>query len=95
MSEPADEKITVPATFEFSQEQNGLIEDLSWKMRFVGTILAVLGLLVCLTAILSVGPGKGAGVVQGVLFILLGVWTRQAGSSFQIIVDTKGMTFIT
>lgn len=90
MDESPKESVVVPARFEFSQEQNALIGDLSWKMRFIGTFLSVIGLLICVSGILQQAPGMGATFVQGFLFILLGVWTRQAGCEFQVIVDTKG-----
>lgn len=84
------ETVVSSAAFEFNNEQNKLIGDLSLKMRFVGTFLAVIGVLVCVRTLLVFQPGMAAAFVQGIVFILVGVWSRQAGTSFQVLVDTTG-----
>jgi hypothetical protein len=122
---------SVPREYEFSQEQNVLFSGMSSRMRLVGLILAVFGvlnLLVALGVVLAIyrnnlpadyvesvvkkaGDATGKDVkemldklpannvlwwiaiafaVNGLLWLLMGVWTRSAAHSFQKIVDTQG-----
>jgi hypothetical protein len=122
---------SVPREYEFSQEQNVLFSGMSSRMRLVGLILAVVGilnLLVALSIVLAIyrnnlpkdyvdlvvkkaGAATGKDVqdmldklpannylwgvtiafaVNGLIFLLMGVWTRSAAHNFQKIVDTQG-----
>ncbi len=73
--------------YEFDRSQNELILDLSNKMRFVSYFLIVVGVLAGIIGLLDLNPGA---VIQGVVQILIGVWTLNAASSFKLIVDTEG-----
>src|SRR5262245_35196739 len=106
--------------YEFTREQNELIGDLAGKMRLVGLIGVILGILNMLSALLLLVfvfvDRLPADVLQripedvrrqmpptaylwgyllqaaavGLIFLLLGSWTRSSASSFQQIVDTSG-----
>ncbi|MGK7921007.1 MAG: hypothetical protein AB4080_13465 [Trichodesmium sp.] len=75
--------------YEFDQSQNELILDLSNKMRFVCYFLIAGGVLSVVIGLLSLSSNASA-VIQGVVQILIGVWTLKASSSFKLIVDTEG-----
>lgn len=76
--------------YEFSPSQNELIQDLSKKMKFVGYILLALGILLALVGVFTLTQGGVGTIVQGVIQIVLGIWTGKAASAFQRIVDTSG-----
>jgi hypothetical protein len=82
--------------YEFDGHENSIVSDLSKKMSFVGAVTVILGLLGVGFGLVSfflsaLGPGVGVGyVVQGVLNVLIGMWSRSAATSFQRIVDTQG-----
>jgi hypothetical protein len=120
-----------PREYEFSPDQNVLFSALSARMRLVGLILAVVGVLNMLAALVIIvaiyraklpqdyvdsvlqkaseatktdvkaqldklppdnhlwGLAVG-GLVNGLIYLLIGVWTRSAAGSFQQIVDTRG-----
>ena len=92
-----------PIEYEFTDIENDVIRDLTSKMSFVGTVSAVLGVillglgglgLIALGASRHSRPADLVNVVttgvQGVVLILIGVWTRSATASFKLIVDTEG-----
>lgn len=98
MSSPGPEPLAAPDAhtgaqpahthnYEFNQEQNHLIGDLATKMKFLGTIAIVIGLL---------GLAAGAWkemldiIINASVTLLSGVWTRTAGDSFAQVVHTKG-----
>jgi hypothetical protein len=104
--------------YEFTTQQNELIGDLAGKMRLVGLVAMVLGVLNMLSAILLLvfvfQDRLPADILQripedvranlpptaylwgyllqaaaaGLIFLMLGSWTRSAAASFQRIVDT-------
>lgn len=79
--------------FEFDVKQNELMADLSAKMNFVGLLLVFVGLLNGLTGIVILFSDIAEGIsslVTGVVFALVGFWTRRAAASFTLIVDTEG-----
>lgn len=76
--------------YEFDQTQNQLIRDLAQKMRFVSYFLIALGVLLVIDGIVSIAKGEIGGIITGVVQIFIGLWTRKAASSFQLIVDTQG-----
>src|SRR5262245_6697961 len=107
-------------TYEFTKDQNDLIGSLAGKMKFVGLITLVFGILYLLSAVLVLAAifqdKLPAEVVQrvpedvrhslpktqflwgifvqslvgGLIFSMIGVWTRAAADSFRQIVDTTG-----
>lgn len=79
--------------YEFDQSQNWLIHELAEKMRFVSYFLIALGVLFILLGITSLKTGdfgSAGSAVQGILQIVVGIWTKQAATSFQLIVNTQG-----
>ena len=79
--------------YEFDNAQEVVIRDLAGAMQFVGTVSIVLAFLMWLIGIATMFMANPAGlaqIVQGVLMIFVGMWTRSAARSFQLVVDTKG-----
>jgi hypothetical protein len=107
-------------SYEFTKEQNDLIGSLAGKMRLVGLVNVVIGVLYLLGAVLLLvyifqdrlpdeviqkipdevrvqlkSPRYQWGIaiqtaVAGLIFLMIGVWTRSAAASFQEIVATTG-----
>ena len=59
-------------------------------MRFVSYFLIALGLLLILSGVLSFRTGGFSSIIQGIVQLLIGIWTTKAASSFQLIVKTQG-----
>ena len=79
--------------YEFSGSQNELIRDLSQKMNFVSSFLKVVGVINAIGGVLAIvqrQPNGASAIINGVVYVLIGVWTSQAASSFLKIVDTQG-----
>lgn len=81
--------------YEFSSSQNDAFGDLAMKMRFVGLMGIVVGVVFCLGGAVSLVMGKGSSgalgsLIQGGLSLIVGSWTRSAAADFQRIVDTQG-----
>ena len=76
--------------YEFNNTQNQLIRELSQKMRFVSYFLIALGVLLILAGILSWRAGGLNGIIQGIVQLIVGIWTAKAAASFQLIVKTQG-----
>lgn len=75
--------------FEFDTSQNALFSDLAQKMGFVGLLFMALGALTILGGVFN-GIGGLSNVFVGVLYILIGLWTKNASDAFRRIVDTQG-----
>jgi len=81
--------------YEFTGGQSAPIRDLASKMRFVGAFLFIVGALQC-AMILIIGViepanlGAISNVITGVIYIILGVYTRRAAEGFRKVVSTKG-----
>jgi hypothetical protein len=85
--------------YEFSKSQNELIGDLGKKMSFVATLSIVVGVIFLIFGIIILisafsQPQSFAEaintLIQGIFFLLIGIWTRNAGSAFKRIVTTSG-----
>lgn len=76
--------------YEFNNTQNQLIRQLAQKMRFVGYILIALGVLVIVAGIVNFRLGGFATIIQGIIQLIIGLWTAKAATSFQLIVKTQG-----
>src|SRR5262245_45702231 len=82
--------------YEFTASENAVIEDLASKMRFVGMVGMLLGVLLGGAGIAGVvfnrmtAAANAGNIIQGVLMLFVGVWTRSAASGFRRIVDTQG-----
>lgn len=86
--------------FEFTPEQNEIMAALSRRMRLVGlvsVVFGILGITVGLAAFLRAGlagvheGSSGAGAtIQGIVNLLLGVWLARSATSFRKIATTQG-----
>jgi hypothetical protein len=86
--------------YEFNAQQNEVMATLGRAMRDVGLFLGVIGVLSLAAGIarLFVRAGTWAealttalwAVLQGGIFLLIGVWTRDAGRHFQRVAGTQG-----
>ena len=84
---------TAAAGYEFDSPQEVVIRELAGTMQFVGTVSIVLAVVLWIIGIVTMFAGNLAGlgqVMQGVLLVFIGAWTRSAARSFQLVVDTKG-----
>lgn len=94
MMSSGDEATPVSERYEFTEDQNTLIGDLSKKMGLVGAVLIALGLVAILFGIIALfrlPPAAGiAQIIQGLIYLFLGYWTYQASGSFRTIVETAG-----
>ena len=95
--QPAPNLERPSSQYEFDAAQNALLGDLGLKMRFVGMFALVIGVLVLLGSVLALNTNINASVydlsgafISGLLYIVLGAWTRSAGASFTRVVATKG-----
>lgn len=83
-----------PSEYEFNDAQNRVFSDLGGAMAFVAVALVVLGVFSILVGGLALLDGAGAdglaGVVQGVVLLLIGIWTRGASGSVRQIVSSSG-----
>ncbi len=59
-------------------------------MRFVSYFLIALGVLLILAGIVSFRAGGFATIIQGIIQVVIGIWTTKAATSFQLIVKTQG-----
>ncbi|MFB2833889.1 DUF5362 family protein [Floridanema evergladense] len=75
--------------YEFSSSQNELIKNLADKMRFVAYFLIAGGVLGVIGGLLNLRVGVGS-IINGIVYILIGVWTNNAASAFRRIVETTG-----
>lgn len=76
--------------YEFTPTQNKLIHDLAVKMRFVSYFLIAFGVLLLIGGIISVRAGEIAGIVNGIVQIIMGFLTHKASTYFARIVGTQG-----
>jgi hypothetical protein len=96
---PASFETAAPRELEFSGEQGETIGSLGTSMRAVGLFFVVLGLWVVVAAAFTANlgvmealrrPSSWIILLQGVLAVIIGVWTRAAGSEFQRVATTAG-----
>ena len=79
--------------YEFNETENASITDLASKMRFVGLMGVIFGVLLMVAGLggcAQSNPGGLGNVIQGVLSLMIGIWTRSAADAFKRIVDTQG-----
>ena len=77
-------------TFEFNDQQNQVIKSLASAMRWIGAVLMVVGALMAIAGILSIGGKGAASLLQGVLWLIIAFWTYKAAGAFRKIVDSQG-----
>ncbi len=87
-----------PKNYEFNESENSVFAEVATRMKAVGFFIVFFGFLnIIFCAFVLVqskdfrlgAPGIG-GISQGLFFLLIGIWTRDAGSSFRQIVDSQG-----
>ncbi len=76
-------------SYEFNNTQERLIRELSDKMRFVSYFLIAIGALLIISGIARIARGGFGGIINGIIQLLIGIWTNKAASSFRQIVDTR------
>lgn len=76
--------------YEFSTSQNELIQQLAEKMRFVGYFLIGVGILIAVSGLVTLTNGGIGNIINGVIQVIIGVWTSKAASAFKLIVETQG-----
>jgi len=80
--------------YEFSVTQNKVFSELGSAMGFVAIALVVFGALSLIGGVAQLAGGaRGvgiAGLVQGVVMLLTGIWTRGAAGSVHQIVASSG-----
>ena len=59
-------------------------------MRFVGYFLIAIGVLLILAGIINFRAGGFSTIIQGIVQLIVGIWTAKAATSFQLIVKTQG-----
>ena len=59
-------------------------------MRFVSYFLIGLGILVAIGGLVLIARGGLGNIIQGIVQIVIGVWTNKAASAFKQIVNTQG-----
>ena len=77
-------------TFEFNDQQNQVIKSLASAMRWIGAVLMVVGALMAIAGILSIGGKGAASLLQGVLWLIIAFWTYKAAGAFRKNVDSQG-----
>ncbi|MEE9186621.1 MAG: hypothetical protein V3U10_01150, partial [Bacteroidota bacterium] len=80
------------SAYEFTEVQNQTIQVLAGRMKWVGTFLIAVGGLYGIMGVLGLAEGAEAFalIIYATIFILIGFWTRKAGGSFSLIVETAG-----
>ncbi len=88
--------------YEFDNSQNNLFRDLAKKMKYVGILSQIGGVLSLVIGIIvaivwlfiqkeEVPIGSGiSGIIQGIILLLIGRWNVRAAGGFQLIVKTSG-----
>ena len=80
-------------SYEFSQEQNETVRFLAQRLKYVGVLNLVVGLLYGLIGLRSFLANPTDLILYAppmLFFELVGVWTINAAKSFQNIVETNG-----
>jgi hypothetical protein len=82
------------AEYEFDSSQNQVFAELGSAMGFVAIALVVFGALLILSGVAQLVAGAAglgvAGVIQGTVMLLIGIWTRGAAISVRRIVASSG-----
>jgi hypothetical protein len=78
--------------YEFSTEQNRILERLSRRMKAVAVFLFVFGGLIGIQALQLTVAGESFLFSAGIaaVYVLMGIWTFKAGKSYEKVVTTEG-----
>lgn len=77
-------------SYEFTNAQEQVIEELADKMRLVSHILMALGGLLMIAGMVRLREGGITGILNGIVQLVIGIWTNKAASSFTLIIKTQG-----
>jgi hypothetical protein len=78
--------------YEFSEEQNKVIQSLSQKMKVLGIFYMVVAGLAGLVGFATLVHGFRTALMmfgETAFFAFMGLWTHRGAGSFQMIVDTQ------
>lgn len=87
---------TKPSQHEFSHDDNAVLSRLALKMRGVGFWFEVYGIVMLLSFAFKLWPKNGnteiapMDLLTGIVFLMLGHWTRRGGLGFRQVVDSEG-----
>jgi succinate-acetate transporter protein len=73
--------------YEFSENENQIIENLASKMNFLGLAILVFGIVVLLAGVIHFHPGL---IFGSIIFLTTGIFAISASQSFRNVVETKG-----
>ena len=76
--------------FEFTSAHNRLIGALAKRMLWVAYFMFGAAALLLVGSVLAFDQIGAFGIVQGVLLLLIAIWTRRAAGAFGLIVSTAG-----
>ena len=92
---PSDKSTGCDGSYEFAENQESIISGVASSMRMVGLVLLTLGVLRLVVALVGgitghIGSGLVAAGFEGILGLVIGSFTMQAGAAFRKIIGTKG-----
>jgi hypothetical protein len=79
--------------YEFNESENMVLRELAGSMSFVGVFNVIGGVLLMLLGVLALfaaGPVALVYIVQGIVNLLIGIWTRSSAGGFTRVVETEG-----
>jgi len=76
--------------YEFDDGQNALIGALASRMRWVAIFMMVFALIAIVGGFSKLHEGGASWFGEGILVLIVAVWTLRAAGSFREIVRTKG-----
>jgi hypothetical protein len=85
-SAPSGALLQPTGTYEFSEAQNAEFRTAAYWMRIVSIMEIAVGILACF-GMLKLRIDM---LIQGIIFIIIGVWTRKAAEAFSRVAETTG-----
>ncbi len=79
-----------PGAYEFTEEQNQTIRSLALYMQILAVIMLVIGGLQFVGGLVSSDPIAKAGLLQGGVILVLGIFTTRAAAAFRRITSSAG-----
>jgi hypothetical protein len=81
---------TPPGTYEFTEEQNQTIRSLARYMQILAIIMLAIGGLQAVGGLVSSDPLAKAGILQGGVILIFGIFTVRAAAAFRRITSSAG-----
>lgn len=88
-----EQHVTTSAAYEFNASQNETIRLLGGKMKILGWVYIIQGILTAIASVLMLIVLPLAGLLYlaiTAVVVFTGIWTKSAAGSFEMIVLTKG-----